>query len=425
MRIQIDGYNLGLEHGTGVATYGRALSHALSDAGHEVAILYGKRFQDKQIPILNEIYFYNGHSEPPKGIWGSAKRNIGGFIRGMMGHKIFPIERTGSVIPRPHDVPPTGVLVYNCCDLYVAAIQRFRSQGAFTKVPNAGADIAHWTYPLPIMAKDAKNYYTLHDLVPLRLPATTLDHKKKYFSLCTKLAQQSDRIITVSECSRQDIINILGVRPEKVINTYQTVDIPHTAPDQADDMLEKRLSGIYGLHVGGYFMFYGAIEPKKNLPRLLEAYLSVNTSRPLVIVGAPGWDRRTQLKLIDSIKGLANNASQRVILLEYLPRAMLLDLIRGARAVLFPSLYEGFGLPVLESMMLGTPVLTSCTSSLPEVGGDAVHYVDPREVSDIYKGISKLDGDSIYCTELRSRGIVQAQKFSQANYRLRLAEAYT
>jgi glycosyltransferase involved in cell wall biosynthesis len=107
-----------------------------------------------------------------------------------------------------------------------------------------------------------------------------------------------------------------------------------------------------------------------------------------------------------------------------MPLRLLVSLIRGARATLFPSLYEGFGLPVLESMLLGTPVLTSTAGSLPEVAGDAALVVDPYDVDAIRDGIRTLDADEALRDDLSARGRQQAAKFSPERYQERLADAY-
>ena len=107
-----------------------------------------------------------------------------------------------------------------------------------------------------------------------------------------------------------------------------------------------------------------------------------------------------------------------------MPQDQLISLIRGARAVLFPSIYEGFGLPVAESMFLGTPVLTSNVSSLPEVAGDAALLIDPYSIDAISRAIAALDRDDELCGDLSRRGRVQAQKFSPAAYDDRLRKLY-
>jgi glycosyltransferase involved in cell wall biosynthesis len=172
----------------------------------------------------------------------------------------------------------------------------------------------------------------------------------------------------------------------------------------------------------GYYLFFGALEPKKNLARLLEAHLASGSRHPLVIVGAPGWGSERDVKLLEQFAEL--DRQSRLKWLGYLPRQTLATVIAGARAVVFPSLYEGFGLPVLEAMSLGTPVITSNTSSLPEVAGEAALMVDPMKVRSIAHAINTLEGDDRAVSELRQRGLAQAERFSAAAYRKRLAGFY-
>src|SRR5262249_49357438 len=120
-------------------------------------------------------------------------------------------------------------------------------------------DIAHWTYPLPLRVAGAKNVYTLHDLVPLRLPYTTLDQKRRYFRLVRMIARQADHIITVSENSRRDIISLLGVPEDRITNTYQAVEIPDHYATLPEDALKQRIESTFGLAYREYMLFYGAI----------------------------------------------------------------------------------------------------------------------------------------------------------------------
>jgi glycosyltransferase involved in cell wall biosynthesis len=190
----------------------------------------------------------------------------------------------------------------------------------------------------------------------------------------------------------------------------------------SDTDIGRYVEGILGVAPKGYFLFFGAIEPKTNVARLLEAYLGSATKAPLVLVGAPGWGSKQDMALIESMAAL--DTGKRVKWLGYLPRATLTRLIAGARAVLFPSLYEGFGLPVLEAMELGTPVITSNVSCLPEVGGEAPQYVNPYDVQSILSAIRTVDADDDLRADMASKGLVQARQFSSAAYQARLAEFY-
>ncbi|MFM5886128.1 MAG: glycosyltransferase family 4 protein, partial [Novosphingobium sp.] len=155
------------------------------------------------------------------------------------------------------------------------------------------------------------------------------------------------------------------------------------------------------------------------------AYLSLSTSTPLVIVGTRAWGSEVELRLLqkDEIQPL-KATFKNVRRIDYLPRNLLMRLVRGAKAVAFPSLYEGFGLPALEAMMLGTPVITSTTSSLPEVVGDAALKVDPYSVPDIAAALRALDGDAALRANLAEQGKARAQNFTMDRYQQALRGMY-
>jgi glycosyltransferase involved in cell wall biosynthesis len=148
---------------------------------------------------------------------------------------------------------------------------------------------------------------------------------------------------------------------------------------------------------------------------------------PLVVTGAGGWGNKAEAKWLKDMRDEERSRpqdSRRIHHFEYASVALLVTLIRGARAVLFPSLYEGFGLPVLEAMRLGTPVVTSRTSSLPEIAGEAALYVNPYETDDISRAIKTITADAGLREELALRGRAQAELFSVARYRERVAALY-
>jgi glycosyltransferase involved in cell wall biosynthesis len=287
------------------------------------------------------------------------------------------------------------------------------------------ADVAHWSYPVPLKLNGAANIYTIHDLVPLKLPDTTLDNKRKHFEMLKSIVSQADLVITVSEQSKKDIHEFFNVPDRKVVNTYQDVAVPAAMATESQESVANALSGIYGLEMGEYLLFYGAIEPKKNVGRLLEAYLSSGITIPLVIAGKDGWLVDDELILLDQQLGRRGlNGQSQVVRLPYVSRNQLVNLIRGARAVAFPSLYEGFGLPLVEAMICGTPVLTSDRGAMKEIAGDAALYVNPYEVSSIRDGLKKIAIDPVLRSDLVAAGLSRAANFSAAAYQSRLLDAY-
>jgi glycosyltransferase involved in cell wall biosynthesis len=424
--VVIDAFNLALEKGTGVATYARNLSFNLRDLDCEVGVLYGGSYGASLPALLQEVSFYDPGEI--KGTFGARMRRAASAALAP-GNTAFQVPMTGKVLARHFASRlPHYDSIWNARSLYRKANVRFELLGLTQRVhlPRK-ADLCHWTYPLPVRMPGVPNVYTLHDLVPLRLPYTTLDRKDRYLRLMQWIVRTADHIVTVSEHSRRDIIELLGVPAERVTNTYQAVDIPAKHRSKPQDQLERELRGTFGLSYQGYFLFFGSIEPKKNINRMIESYLGSGVEAPLVIVGAQAWKADQELRLLkaDGVrKQLRDDAGGRIVMLEYAPFPMLVDLIRGARGVLFPSLYEGFGLPVLEAMLLGAPVLASNVSSIPEVAGDAALLVDPYDTRDMAEALRSLDGDAALRSRMSAAGQAQAALFSAAAYRQRLAQVY-
>lgn len=431
-RVLIDGYNLGLEKGTGVATYARNLSYELKALGHEVAVLYGNRAAPSRDRLLREIAFFDsnvGDRNRLLELVEDARRAVMGPLRQIA----VPVPMSGQVINRQFAARmPHYDHIYNATDVFSRSQSAFKLWQGLTSVSvPQRPDLAHWTYPVPLRIKKVPNIYTLHDLVPLRLPYTTLDNKRRYLKLLEKLNRTADHFVTVSECSKRDLIEMLGIPAERITNTYQSVDIPAKFRDKPEEQVIREVEGATGVGYKNYFLFWGSIEPKKNIGRMIEAYLSSKVDAPLVIVGAQAWKAEEELRLLNDenitfLRTIDHDivTRKRVIQLSYAPFSLLVSLIRGAKAALFPSLYEGFGLPALEAMLLGTPVICSNTSSLPEVVGDAAEMVDPYDTAAISAAIRRIDGDEGLCADLAAKGLIQASQYTPERYRERLAGLY-
>jgi glycosyltransferase involved in cell wall biosynthesis len=193
---------------------------------------------------------------------------------------------------------------------------------------------------------------------------------------------------------------------------------PFTAPPEPlDPVLDPAEAAA--LPRAGFVLAVGTLEPRKNLPRLVEAYRRLEQSltdrHPLVVVGARGWQTGETLRALRSLGGSCT-------LLGHVSDAALAELYRRCAVFCYPSLGEGFGLPVLEAMAAGAAVLTSSVSSLPEVGGEAVEYVDPLDVSSIATGLERLLGDEPYRVELGRRARERAGKFTWEGFAERVLE---
>ncbi len=422
--IMIDGRNLDLERGTGVATYARNLSYCIRDLGYRMGVLYGNKPSAKMSPAMKEIAFFDTY-QPRISPLTQAWKDVLNWGRARIGFSATQVPMSGLVIADSFASRlPYFDAIHNSPDLFRVSHANFSRSAPLRRVQfEAPPDLMHWTYPLPLHARGIPNVYTLHDLVPLRLPHTTLDNKRRYFRLVSAICERADHIVTVSESSKADIIQLFGVSPSRVTNTYQSVYVPEAYLNRPAEAVARELEGIFGLEYRKYYLFWGSIEPKKNIGRMIEAYLSSGVPTPLVIVGAQAWKSEHELKLLEDLQtgtGRRNN----IIRLNYVPFALLMTLIAGARAALFPSLYEGFGLPVLEAMQLGTPVITSNAASLPEVAGDACVMVDPYETREIARAIAMVDGDEALRDELATRGLRQGALFSPEAHARRLQFIY-
>ncbi|MBB2175154.1 glycosyltransferase family 4 protein [Gluconacetobacter johannae] len=392
--------------------------------GCGVDVVYGMNISHQTPIALREVFFFDGLDQeavarrPPKPLtlrwWRDRRADI-------VGHAAVDVPITGRVDARgfAHRLPAFDRIL-NVPRLYHAAARHFRYTGHFLTITIPDPpDIMHWTYPLPIRLKGARNIYTVHDLVPLSLPQTTLDDKNYYFRLMHKLTQEADALCTVSEASRTEILSFFPDVSERLHNTYQSFQPIVSTDGSRDDDTAWEIEGLFDLRLGEFFLFFGSLEPKKNIGRLIEAFLMARTDCPLVIVGAMAWKSEAELRFLE--RGVATG---RIRQLEYLPASMLMALIRGARAVVFPSLCEGFGLPVLEALSFGTPVLTSREGALPEVAGEAALFVDAYDTSSIAAGIEELDRNDALRAKLRSLGPQQAARFNMKRYEERLSKMY-
>ncbi len=432
-RIFYDGFNLSLREGTGVATYTRMLTRIVHDLGYDIGVVYNSWQTPPKDRLLREVAFFDEKQAIKTPISRRIINGVSDQLRGFAAIKPLPVALDGVVVHRQFEATwPAPHQAFATRRLFANARSHFARTNRFINLDfDPRPEIFHCTYPLPLRAKYARNIYTIHDLVPLRLPFTTLDNKRQMYRLFKKIARQADHIVTVSENSKRDIIELLGVEEDRVTNTYQAVRFPDEYRERSDDTIAEQLEGSFGLEFREYLLFFGALEPKKNVGRLIEGYLSSGVNLPLVLVAGGGWNNEAEMKLIAELRGRqrldtqSNRQTKRSVhRFDYAPVSMLVTLIRGARAVVFPSLYEGFGLPVLESMVLGTPVVTSRKSSLPEIAGDAALLVDPYRTDEIATAIRTIANDKDLCVELVRRGQAQSAKFSVDRYRERIEILY-
>ncbi len=261
---------------------------------------------------------------------------------------------------------------------------------------------------LPIV-HPRRSVVTVHDLGYLYYPEAHRLLDRLYLDLSTRYnARAATHLIADSLATKRDLVERYGVEPDKITVVYPGYDDATFQPVRDEEAIAA-VNAKYDI-AGDYVLFVGTLQPRKNLVRLIEAFSNIQypiSSLQLVTVGKKGWLYQEIFRRVEEL-GL----EKRVIFTGYVAEDDLPTLLSGARLSVFPSLYEGFGLPVLEAMACGTPVVCSDASSLPEVAGDAALLVDPLDVGDLAAALERVLRDEALRAELVRRGFEQVRKFS-------------
>lgn len=249
----------------------------------------------------------------------------------------------------------------------------------------------------------------VHDLIPLRMPELFTKKHLQRFKIFTAICKhQADSYIAVSEATKADILDYMKIPEEKIQVIYEGASTNFTP--ERDEAGIKETMERFSIE-GDYLLCLSTVEPRKNMLRTIQAYeqyvLKNELPYKLVIVGGKGWNNG---EIYDYVK--EHNLSGNVIFTGYVSNEDVKNIYAGATVFIYASLYEGFGIPVLEAMQSGVPVITSNVSSMPEVAGDACILVDPYQVDEIKNAIIKVLDSKELQNEMRRKGITQAKKFS-------------
>lgn len=270
----------------------------------------------------------------------------------------------------------------------------------------------------------------IHDIAFLTYPETVAKRTRQWLGKNLKIyCQRADVILTVSEFSRQEIHHYLGIPLEKIHVVYNGVDPEQYHPDYSEGRIQEA-KAKYNIP-GSYILYLGTLEPRKNIETLIRAYQKLLTAGPsrfgqppsafpkLVLAGKKGW-------LYDSIFQLVKefHLENRVIFTGYVDECDAAPLLCGARMFVFPSLYEGFGIPPLEAMACGTPVIVSDCASLPEVVGDAGLLVPPTDIEKLAESMNRLLKDDQLHTALREAGLERVGQFTWKASAKKLVQIY-
>jgi glycosyltransferase involved in cell wall biosynthesis len=264
---------------------------------------------------------------------------------------------------------------------------------------------------VPPPTRSRRTVLTVHDLALRRFPDTAPQATRRWLARLDRALRQAAMVIAVSECTKLDLMELYGLPEDRIAVVHHGLD--HETFRPASDEAVRAVRGRFGID-GPYLMFLGGIEPRKNLSRLVEAFARLERDvRPsLVLAGAgvawnpEGWDQ-----LRPALDALPADVRSRIVLTGYLSEPDKVALLSGATAMVYPSLYEGFGMPVLEAMGCGSPVVASNVSALPEVAGDAAVLVDPRDADALVAGIDRVLREDGLKDALRQAGLARAAGF--------------
>ncbi len=326
-------------------------------------------------------------------------------------HEYVLIKAKGSSSHSPIDSSATSVTLP--FSRRMSALIWHRLRLPITLETFTGAlDLYHATdYLIPPLRK-AKGVVTVHDLSFLVHPELGAAGLVKYLRSALPVSlDRASLVLADSQNTKKDIADLLGFAKERVEVVYCGVSEYFRPADDATEL--ERVREKYGLH-SPYILTLGTIEPRKNYVRLIQAYQQLRAengiAHDLIIGGGKGW---LYQDVFDEVKSLG--LEKQVRFLGFVPDDDLLGMLSLAELFVYPSIYEGFGLPPLEAMACGTPVVASNTSCLPEILGDAAVFVDPLDVSSMANGmISMLSNDGLK-NDMKARGIKRASRFTWAD----------
>jgi glycosyltransferase involved in cell wall biosynthesis len=305
--------------------------------------------------------------------------------------------------------------------LWTPSHHRFEQQALPAEIARLGLDLLHSPDFIPPFRANCRTVITVHDLAFLLYPQFLTRESARYYGQIDQAVRRADHIIADSESTRRDVLRLLGARPEKVSVVYLAANPLYRPVSLAQ--ARAWVQGRFGL-TGEFILSVGTIEPRKNLPTLLRAYRQLldayKLDVTLAVAGQEGWLYAEIPRLVDELR-----LRDRVRFLGRVSDEDLLHLYNAAGVLAHPALYEGFGLPPLEAMSCGAPVVVSNTSSLPEVVGDAGLLVEPEDVDAWAVALWRVCTDDDLRDELSQKALARSRRFSwerTARHTLRIYE---
>jgi len=430
--VVVDTYNLRLAKGSGIKTYGVTLIDSLRRLGATISVLSDRVLPKQRNEVLDEVHFFD--PPPIASLLPDRVRILVDALRLATGpQRPVPIQMRHVIQSSSHQPIAQADHIYNVSDVYDRSHRLYRLAGRRTTIDLGGSGgggagpgrrrLWHATTPLPIRVRGTPMITTVHDLIPLRLPYMTRDHKKTFYGIIDQALRDSCLVLAVSEFTKRDLLELFDVDESKVVVTWETYSPSVPLPESVDQTVVLRQ---HGLRPHEYLLYVGNVDPRKNLGVLFQAMSAVPCDFPLVIAGRKSDRWEQEIEAAQAHLGVYDQRRlrSRLRLLDYVPAALLQVLYRNALCLVMPSLYEGFGLPVLEAMRHDCPVVCANRTSLPEIAGDAALYFDPERPYELSAQILALAGDKSRRPAMIDAGRAQAARFSPEEYTARVSAAY-
>ena len=368
-RLAVDGRMLVHPAPTGVGTYARELRQAMRTL----------------LPSTETLVDWVGPTP-------NTRSAVGRPLRWL--HALAPTAR------RLRSVPDMNEFLLHSRDVFRIAQIHFDIYGRLLPLRVDGASgLIHWAYPVPLRIVGWSNVYTVHDMIPLLHPELSPIDPVRHRRLLETITDKAAGLVTVSDSSMRDIITMLNVPPERVRNCGTAVVVGKTPVLPA--FLADR----------PFLLVLGTVEPRKNIGRLCEAFRRSGVRLRLIIAGPDGH-------------AVGDFGTGDILRLPYISETLAHALTGHARALLMPSLAEGFGLPIVEAMARGTPVVTSAGGATEEIAGGAALLVDPYDGDALAVAIRRIAADDALRHDLIAKGRSNAARFSRLQFANRLASAY-
>lgn len=289
-------------------------------------------------------------------------------------------------------------------DIYRLAHLRYRLTGRFSCLEIAGPPgVFHWTFPVPLWIRGWKNFYTIHDTLPLEAGGLKGSARARHVALLETVRARATAIVTVSEYSRSQLVSYLGWSPDEIVNASIAVERPKIRPQK-------------GTRPDGPIVVLGTNGPRKNIEFLLDAYAKSGIRRPIIIAGPINSYVRNLISKFDHLPD--------VTFLGKVSDTEVSALLGRARCLAFPSLAEGFGLPIVEAMAHRCPVICAGSGAMLEIAGNAALTFAPGDQAKLTGCLQSIDSDDQIVKSLQDSGIIRSRKFGLQGVRERLGGIY-